>query len=155
MLDEAFDSFDDDDWDHALGGMHVLVHEGQQIVGHASVVMRQLVYRGRSLRCGYFEAMAVAASHRRQGIGTLIMHEVGIIVSRGYELGALSASDDGRPLYAAHGWVPWRGPTFALTPDGTVRTPDSETSVMVLPLPVAPVDADEHLTCDFRNGSLW
>ena len=29
LLDEAFDGdFGDDDWEHALGGIHVLVHEG-------------------------------------------------------------------------------------------------------------------------------
>ena len=28
-----------------------------------------------------------------------------------YQLGALSASDAGRPMYTSRGWLPWLGPT--------------------------------------------
>jgi aminoglycoside 2'-N-acetyltransferase I len=51
MLDEAFDGeLDEDDWEHALGGIHALVYEGEEIVGHASVVQRRLLHGGRALR---------------------------------------------------------------------------------------------------------
>ena len=56
-------------------------------------------------------------------------------VMRGaYQLGALSASERGRPLYTARGWLPWRGPTSVLAPSGPTRTPDDDGSVFVLPV---------------------
>lgn len=38
LLDAVFEGeMTDHDWDHALGGMHALVWEGEELVGHASV----------------------------------------------------------------------------------------------------------------------
>jgi aminoglycoside 2'-N-acetyltransferase I len=38
LLDEAFDGdVIDDDYEHALGGMHALVWEGRELIGHGSV----------------------------------------------------------------------------------------------------------------------
>jgi hypothetical protein len=46
--------------EHALGGVHALVVEGDRLIAHASLVARRLLRRGRSLRTGCVEAVAVA-----------------------------------------------------------------------------------------------
>ena len=53
LLEDVFgDEWEDHDWEHALGGVHALIWEGDTLVGHASVVMRRLLHDGRALRCG-------------------------------------------------------------------------------------------------------
>ncbi|GAA1924340.1 aminoglycoside N-acetyltransferase AAC(2')-Ie [Nocardioides lentus] len=146
--------FDDHDWDHALGGHHVLVWDDGYVVGHAAVVRRHLVHGSRTLRCGYVEAVVVRADRRRRGIGERLMAEVERLLG-GYDLGALGATDEGRLLYERRGWRSWRGRLSALTPDGVVATPDDQGSVMVRPGPGAELDLDGELTCDWRSGDLW
>ncbi|QXG77565.1 GNAT family N-acetyltransferase [Modestobacter sp. L9-4] len=147
--------FGDESWSHALGGVHVLATVDGELAGHASVVQRQLVAGPDTVRAGFVEAVATAAARRRQGVGTAVMTEVERLVTGGYELGALSASEDGRGLYAARGWLPWTGPLAALTPDGVVPTPDE--AVFVLPTPETPpgLDTAARLVCDWRRGELW
>jgi aminoglycoside 2'-N-acetyltransferase I len=155
MLVDVFEGdFGPDNWDHALGGMHVLLLEGDELVGHGAVVQRRVLHGGRALRCGYVEAIGVRADRRRRGYGGLIMSAVGELVRGAYDLGALGVSEDGAPLYRAHGWESWSGETFALTPDGTRRTPDADDSLMVLPVSVQ-LDPREPLTCDWRDGEIW
>lgn len=50
LLDRAFDNFDDDDWDHALGGCHAMVTDDADatVVAHGSVVPRELHVAGRT-----------------------------------------------------------------------------------------------------------
>ena len=126
-----------------------------ELAGHASVVQRQLVAGPRTVRAGYVEAVATAASLRRRGVGSAVMTEVERLVTGGSELGALSASEDGRGLYAARGWAPWTGPLAALTLDGVVPTPAAE--VLVLPTPATPpgLDTGTRLVCDLRRGAPW
>src|SRR5436305_1008992 len=65
LLEEAFaGEFSDHDWQHAVGGTHALAYEDGELVGHGSVVPRELVHDGRPLRTGYVEAMAVRADRR-------------------------------------------------------------------------------------------
>jgi aminoglycoside 2'-N-acetyltransferase I len=155
LLDRAFaGDFDDADWDHALGGLHALAWLGGELVGHGAVVQRRLVHDGRALRTGYVEAVAVAPAHRRQGVGAAVMAELEAVVRGAYELGALGATDEGAALYPARGWRLWRGPTSVLTPTGTVRTPDDDGAVFVLPGTV-PLDLDGSLSCDWRDGDAW
>lgn len=155
LLDAAFDGdFGDHDWAHALGGTHALVHAGGRLVGHGSVVPRELRHRGRSLRAGYVEAVAVAPDRRRQGVGTAVMDALEEVLRAAYDLGALSASEDGAGLYAARGWLLWEGSTSVLTAEGTRRTPGDDGSVYVLPGAV-PLDRRGELTCDWREGDVW
>jgi aminoglycoside 2'-N-acetyltransferase I len=154
LLDLAFaGKFGDHDWEHALGGVHALVYDEGELVGHGSVVQRRLVHRGRALRTGYVEGVAVHPEHQRRGHGSALMEPLERVIRAAYELGALGASDDGVALYDARGWHPWRGPTSALTPTGVVRTPD-EDSIYVLPVE-AELDLDGELTCDWRDGDVW
>lgn len=48
------------DWEHALGGVHTLVWDAGELIGHASVVQRRLLHDGRALRTGYVEASVCA-----------------------------------------------------------------------------------------------
>ena len=155
LLDDAFHGdFDDADWDHALGGLHALARDDGDLVGHGAVIQRRLLHRGRALRTGYVEAVAVAPAHRRSGIASAVMARLEDVVRGAYDLGALGATDDGAALYTARGWQCWRGPTSVLGPSGTVRTPDDDGAVLVLPGAV-PLDLDGTLTCDWRDGDVW
>ena len=53
--------FTEQDWEHALGGIHALVWDGDALVGHAAVVQRRLLHGGRALRAGYVEGVGVRA----------------------------------------------------------------------------------------------
>ncbi|MGM1063769.1 GNAT family N-acetyltransferase [Saccharothrix sp. Mg75] len=156
LLDEAFDGgFSDEDWDHCLGGVHALARDGDDLVGHGAVVRRQLAHDGRPVRVGYVEAVAVRAPHRRRGVGGAVMGALEGVVRGGYAFGALSASEDGLGFYAARGWLRWRGRTFAMTPDGLVRTEEEDDGVFVLPAGTALPDLRGDLACDWRAGDAW
>jgi aminoglycoside 2'-N-acetyltransferase I len=148
------DEFDEDDWEHALGGVHVLAHEQGRLVGHASVVQRRVIAGGRTLRCGYVEAVAVAPDFRRRGIGTALTLACNRIVREGYRIGALGATDAGAAIYSANGWRRWQGPLSALTPDGVVRTPEEDGCVYVLEVD-GPLVTTDPLICDWREGDVW
>jgi aminoglycoside 2'-N-acetyltransferase I len=155
LLDGAFEGdFDDHDWEHSLGGMHALAWEGNELVGHASLVQRRLLHGGRALRTGYVEGVGVRADRRGHGIGGAVMEPLERLVRGAFDVGALGATDDGVRLYERRGWRRWRGPTSALTPDGIVRTAEADGCVYVLPL-AAPLDLDGELTCDWRDGDVW
>lgn len=154
LLDEAFaaEEFSDDDWDNALGGIHVLLLDDDEPIGHAAVVQRQLLHRERALRTGYVEGVAVRANCREAGLGAALMDSIEEVVRRSYDLGALNASEEAAPFYAARGWKPWQGRLSALTPEGARATPDE--NVYVLPHHT-PIDLTGNLTCDWREGDLW
>jgi aminoglycoside 2'-N-acetyltransferase I len=60
------------------------------------------------------------------------------------------------PFYTARGWVRWRGPSWALTPAGVVRTAEDDGAIYVLPLPAgAALAPDEPLMADWREGDVW
>ena len=152
LCDASFDDFGDADWEHALGGMHALVEDGGTLVAHGSLVMRRMVHRGRALRCGYVEAVAVRDDHRRRGHGHHVMAALEDLTPA-YDLLALCSSPEGRPLYESRGWSLWRGPTSVLAPDGPVATPD-EDSIYVLG-GSAGLDLDGPIACDWRDGDVW
>lgn len=155
LLDRVFDAdMTDHDWEHALGGVHAIVWEAGELVGHGSVVQRRLLHGGRALRTGYVEGVAVRADRRRHGLGATVMEALERVVRDAYELGALGATEDGANFYAARGWKAWRGTTWALTPAGRVRTASEDDGVFVLPAS-APLDLSGELTCDWRDGDVW
>jgi aminoglycoside 2'-N-acetyltransferase I len=110
LLDRAFDDFDDDDdWDHALGGCHAVVTDGADatIVAHGSVVPRDLHVAGRALRAGYLEAVATAPNRQAEGVGSMVVAALGVVIRERYEFGALST--DAHRFYERLGWERWRG----------------------------------------------
>jgi len=161
FLETAFDGdFDADDFDHALGGVHVTVEDATGLLGHAAVVQRRVVVgdfdRATTVRTGYVEAVAVAAHARRRGIGATLMAEVDRIVDAGFDMGLLAASDQGMPLYLRRGWTPWTGRLGVYSPTGTQMTPDDDGCVLAR-LTAASVDVDltSRLYCDWRDGAPW
>jgi aminoglycoside 2'-N-acetyltransferase I len=102
LLDAAFDGIGDGTFENVLGGVHVLVVEEGELVGHGSVVQRRLLHAGRALRAGYVEGVAVRAD-RRRGHGAAVMSVLERVVRAAYQLGGLGASIEGGRLYAARG----------------------------------------------------
>jgi aminoglycoside 2'-N-acetyltransferase I len=154
LLDEAFDGdFDDHDWRHSTGGVHVTAWIDGRLVAHASVVERTLWCGATPYRTGYVEAVAVAPTERGSGFGTAVMTEVARIIRDGYQLGALSTSDAARSLYARLGWLTWVGPSHVEAPAGRLATPDEDGAIMVLA--PAGIDLTAPITCDWRTGDVW
>ncbi|HEX6075534.1 MAG TPA: GNAT family N-acetyltransferase [Micromonosporaceae bacterium] len=154
LLFEVFDDMTEEDWEHCLGGIHTLAWEGGELVGHASVVQRRLLYGGRALRTGYVEGVGVRPDRQRHGIGGALMEPLERAVRTAYDLGALGSSDAGATFYQRRGWKLWQGPTRALTPTGVRRTEADDGCVHVLPVTVA-LDLTGTLTCDWRDGDVW
>ena len=155
LLVEAFaGSFEDSDWEHALGGIHALAYDDGELVGHASVIQRRLIHDDRALRTGYVEAVGVRREARRHGHAGALMDAIERVIRGAYEIGALGASDMALPFYRGRGWLPWEGETYALTPDGRVRTPDDDDSLHVLEVS-ARLDRAAEIACDWREGAVW
>jgi aminoglycoside 2'-N-acetyltransferase I len=155
LLDAAFDGrFTDEDWSHTVGGVHVLVRRGDLIVAHAAVVPRTLVAGQRSFSTGYVEGVATRADSRHRGHATEVMRAAGDVITRSYDLGALST---GVPeLYTPLGWESWQGPTYVNSPTGRRRTKDEDDGVMVLRTGhTRTLDLTAELTCDWRTGDVW
>ena len=155
MLEDAFDGeLTAQDWDNCLGGIHLLAWEGDELVGHASVIQRRLVHAGKALRAGYVEGVGVRADQRRKGVASALMGDAEEIIRRAYDCGALGSSDDGLPFYTGRGWQPWRGTLQILTPDGIEDTTDEEHGwILVFG---GELDLDGTLLCaDFRDGDVW
>jgi aminoglycoside 2'-N-acetyltransferase I len=154
LYDVFGDELEEEDWEHALGGVHALIWDGDELIGHASVVQRRLLHGGRALRTGYVEGVVVHADHRRRGHGEALMEEMARVIRGAYDLGALGATDEAVNLYLRCGWKLWEGPLSALTPDGIARTEEEEGAVYVLPVDT-PLDLTAELTCDWRDGDVW
>ena len=155
LLDAVFEEdMTEHDWEHALGGVHALVWEGDELIGHASLVQRRLLHGGRALRTGYVEGVGVRADRRGRGHGAAMMEVLERVVLGAYDLGALGASGEGAGFYAARGWSLWRGPTSALTPTGIMRTEEEDGGIYVLPV-VLGLDVSGELVCDWRDGDVW
>jgi aminoglycoside 2'-N-acetyltransferase I len=155
MVTAAFTgNFTEDDWEHAMGGMHALIWHHGAIIAHAAVVQRRLVYRDSALRCGYVEGVAVRMDCRGQGLLHALLDGVEQVMRGAYQVGALSASARARGLFTARGWLPWRGPTSVLAPTGPARTPADDGAVFVLPVGLS-LDTSAGLMCDWRGGDAW
>jgi aminoglycoside 2'-N-acetyltransferase I len=154
LLDAAFGPVSDDTYENTLGGSHAMIFDDGDLIGHASVVPRRVLHRGKALRAGYIEGVAVREDQRRRGHGATLMTEAERLVRAAFDLGALGASEVGSRMYAARGWHRWQGPLSALTPDGIRPTPEVAGYIYVLPASV-PLDLAGELTCDWRDGALW
>ncbi len=148
------EAFSDDDWDHAVGGIHAIDEIDGRIVAHGSVVPRVLEIGGRPIRTGYVEAVAVSPARQGRGHGTAVMRALDEIIRRDDELGALGTGEF--HFYERLGWERWPGPTGFRTDGGVRRTPDDDGYVMVLRTPSTPIfDTTALITCDWRAGDVW
>jgi aminoglycoside 2'-N-acetyltransferase I len=150
----AHGGFTDDDWHHALGGLHFLVREQGTLIAHASVVERSLHVGGVPLRTGYVEAVATLPARQRQGFGSAVMRAAGEHIAANFELGALGTGSHG--FYERLGWRTWRGPTYVRTEHGLERSADEDGYIMVLATPSSPtLDLDAPISCEWRPGDAW
>lgn len=155
LMDRAFDGdFTEDDWDHSVGGWHVVALDGQVIVSHASVVRRTLDVDDASFDTGYVEAVATQPDRQGLGFGTAVMRTVAELIGTRHQLGALSTGE--HHFYERLGWERWQGPTFVRSGDGVIRTPDEDDAIMVIRLgPSADVDLRSQIVCEARTGDDW
>lgn len=155
MLYQGFDhDFTRDDFQHALGGMHVLAYDHQQIIGHVSIVQRNMAIGDKPITVGYVEAMAVLENYRRQGIGKQLMLATNKIIDDCYQLGLLCASDEGVSLYQSVGWRVWNGSLYELNQGHYIHSIDEEGGIMGWSNNQS-IDFTQPLYCDFRSGDQW
>ena len=157
MVFEAFGGrFDEHDWEHTLGGAHVLVVDDGEPVAHGAVVPRVRVAGGRELRTGYVEGVATRGDRLGAGLGTAVMRAAGRVVQERYELGALADGSGIPGFYQRLGWETWPGPTFVAGPEGLVRTEEDDGGILVLRTPAtAGLELAGPLVCDWRAGDVW
>jgi aminoglycoside 2'-N-acetyltransferase I len=155
LVREAFGGdLGQDDWNHALGGLHVVLSAGDQLIAHAAVVPRTMVAGGRPLSVGYVEAVATRPRWQKQGHGSEVMRAVGTIIGSDFEMGALTTGNPG--FYSRLGWEPWRGPTYAQSPTGRVRTSANDDNVMILrTVRTYDLETSPALVCEWREGKVW
>jgi aminoglycoside 2'-N-acetyltransferase I len=154
--DDEEERFTDDDWAHAIGGRHFVLEIDGSIVGHASVVRRDLHIDGRGHRTGYVEAVAVDPGRHGRGLGSELMNDVNAYIRATFELGALGTGR--QRFYERLGWRTWQGPSSVRTPDGDRRTPDDDGYILVLETPstpVTPLDLGARISCEWRAGDVW
>ena len=153
LLDRAFEGdFDDHDWDHGLGGRHVVVLDAGEVVAHAAVVGRTIWIDDRPLRAGYVEGVGVEPARQGAGLGTAVMAAVTAIVRRDFELGVLGTGE--WHFYERLGWVRWQGESWVRRADGRPeRTPEDDDGIMVLA--GMPVDLGADIACEERPGDVW
>jgi len=154
FADDEDGRFEEYDWQHALGGVHVVLEDDGVILAHAAVVERILEIDGRAVRTGYLEAVATRPGHEGRGHGSAVVGAASAIVLEGYELGALGT---GRfAFYERLGWERWRGASSVRTEDGPVSTPDDDGWIMVLRTPSSgELSLDAAISCAWRPGDVW
>lgn len=156
LCDEAFgERFGEEDWQHALGGRHVIAFAGREVMAHAAVVPRELWVDGALHQALYVEAVATNPSLQGQGIGTLVMQEIGALIEADGVLGALST---GSPeFYQRLGWEHWQGPTYVRRGEDLMRTPDEDDTVLVLRrgANLQRLDLTADIACRDRSGDAW
>lgn len=159
LLELAFGSdeeerFTDDDWDHAVGGVHFVLDLNDEVIAHASVVERELHVDGRPIRTGYVEAVATAPDRQGLGFGSLLTADVTSWIKDRFELGALGTGR--HRFYERQGWLIWAGPTFVRTREGPRRTLEEDGYIMVLLTPTSPpLELTAPISCDWRPGDVW
>jgi aminoglycoside 2'-N-acetyltransferase I len=158
LLWAAFASPDDamteSDWEHALGGTHLVLEVDGVIACHAAVVEREIHAGERVLRAGYVEAVATLPALQGRGLGTHLMTAVGALIRDTFEIGVLGTGV--QRFYERLGWRTWPGPSFVRAPEGLRPTPDEDGYIMVLATPTTPpLDPVARLSCDWRPGDAW
>ena len=156
LLWESFpDDFTEDDWQHGLGGVHVVAFDGERPVGHASVVSRTL-YVGEQR----YRRRLPRGRRRRPGLSRTRDRCVRRADGRP---GASPSGTRSRPcrrtehgFYERLGWERWRGPSSVVSGGGWARTEDEDDGVMVLRAPGCPVtDLTVPIAVDERVGDSW
>lgn len=149
------DRFSDEDADHAYGGVHVLVYDGDRLVGHASAVPRRLKFGDGPWRVvAYVEGVAIDPKRQGEGIGRSLMQRLHAEIAVRWPVAMLSTGKATR-FYEKLGWERWRGLSYTRTTQGVVAD-DEHGGLMVLRPDVSVVpDLSVHVTCEDRSGDAW
>jgi aminoglycoside 2'-N-acetyltransferase I len=151
---DEVERFTDDDWQHALGGVHFVLELDGEIVAHAAVVEREIHVGGHAMRTGYVEAVATSPERQGLGLGSIVMTDVTDHIRESFELGGLGTGR--QSFYRRLGWQVWAGPSSVRTTDGEQPTPDEDGSIMVLATPTSPpFDPTAPISCEWRPGDVW
>lgn len=155
LLREAFEGdFTDEDWQHTVGGCHVVAFDDEALVSHAAVVPRTIQAGDRAFRAGYVEGVATRPDRQREGLAAAVMAEVATVLRTRFELGVLSTSS--LDFYQRLGWERWQGPTFVRTGGHLIRTEDEDDGILVLRFgPSQEADLTAPISCDSRPGDDW
>lgn len=155
MLGRAYgDDFTHEDWNHSLGGFHVVAGLGGRPVAHAAIVPRTIEVDGEPFHTGYVEAVATDPDHQGQGLATAVMGEAADIIRQRFDLGALSTG--AHWFFERLGWERWQGPTHVRDESGLRRTPDEDGGVMVLRFDASEqIDLGAPIACEARPGDDW
>jgi aminoglycoside 2'-N-acetyltransferase I len=155
LLDKAFGNrFSEADWDHALGGTHIVVREFGSLVSHVAVVPRRLYVGDNVYACGYVEAVATLPSRQNKGYAALAMGEARKIIEIKYQVGALSTS--AKDYYRQFGWEDWQGPSYVVTADQWIRSKSEDCGIMVLRLEASSeLELSSRIGCEMRSGDSW
>ena len=151
------EGFSEDDWTHAMGGLHFVLDVDGELVAHAAVVERAIEVSGRPYRTGYVEAVATSPAWQGRGHGSHVMTAVTDHIRNSFELGALSTGR--QAFYERLGWRTWMGSSCVRTTTGSVATPDDDGAILVLTTratpPIPPLDWRGPISCDWRPGDVW
>ena len=159
LMDVAFltddeQRFSDDDWRHALGGVHFVLELDGEIVAHAAVVEREIRVGDQAFRTGYVEAVATDPARQGVGLGSIVMTDVTEYIRERFDLGALGTGR--QSFYGRLGWRTWAGPSSVRAVDGDQPTPDEDGSIMVLSTATTrPLDPAAPISCEWRPGDAW
>jgi aminoglycoside 2'-N-acetyltransferase I len=145
-LQAALDSFTDP--------IHVIATVDGQIVSHALWITRWLAPGGRApLRTAYVEAVATDPAFQRRGHASSVLRAL-IEEVEGFELAALSPSDQGQELYRRLGWEAWKGPLLIRQGARRMATPDE--AIMIHRLPGSPpLHLEDSMSAEWRPGEVW
>ncbi|MET7477439.1 GNAT family N-acetyltransferase [Streptomyces sp. NPDC005648] len=154
MLVEVFGArYDDNAWDHCLGGIHYLLRYGDKLVAHGALVPRYMRQGDRVLRGMYGESMATLDDWCHRGFGSTIVAMATAEIRLNYDIGVFAASK--YSFYERLGWDKWRGQTFVETEHGIeARGPDRGAVMFRLPRH-STVDPDGDLITNLRSGDPW
>ncbi|HLX35841.1 MAG TPA: GNAT family N-acetyltransferase [Candidatus Limnocylindrales bacterium] len=154
FAEDEHGGFTEDDWQRSIGGTHFLLEDAGRLVGHASVVERDLYVDGHPIRTGYVEAVAIEPSRQRQGLGSRLMDAVNAHVDAGFDLGGLGTGS--QPFYERLGWQIWQGPTSVRTATGTVPSSEEDGYILVRRTPSSPpLRLTDPISCEWRPGDAW
>jgi aminoglycoside 2'-N-acetyltransferase I len=155
LWDRAFgDRFDDNAADHAYGGVHVVVRDGDHLIGHASAVPRLVRFGDQPWRTvGYVEAVSTDPERQGEGVGRLAMERLHEALESRWAM-ALLSTGRATPFYELLGWERWIGPTYVQTKAGVV--PGEHGGLMVFNCDRSVVlDRTVAVTCQDRPGDAW
>ncbi len=155
LLAKAFGSnFTGDDWEHGLGGTHIVLRDSRLLVAHAAIVPRRLYIGEDIFSGGYVENVATLPDRQHQGLASLAIMEANSTIVKRFEVGALSSSS--KDFYRKFGWEDWQGPSYVLTNNEWVRSESEDDGIMILRVgPSSNLNLESRIACDERPGDSW